>query len=142
MEIVKIKCPVCGKEEFVLIDPPYHCGMETYIEEYTKYYACLNCGLVLRFAKGLVDNLLFNAFLETEDGQKYVSEKNKLDKINEQIVLLEKRECDLRKELEDDIRSIRRDNEIKVELKELEKSIKDLRKDAEACKKEVDRLKK
>ena len=142
MEIKKMKCPVCGKEEFVLIDRPYSCGMETYIEDSTDYYICLNCGLILRFAKGLADNILYRAFLETDDGKKYIAEKRKLEGLNARIDSLEKKKRSLEKELDDDRRSIKRDKEIKEELKEISKELASAKKDVEVTRKEIEKLKK
>ena len=118
METKKIKCPVCGNEEFVLIDPPYEMGMDTYILEHTEYYACSECGLIYRFAKGIVDRMKNDKFLKTEDGQKWLKLKQESERLADQIANLEVRLVSLNEELEDENRSIKRDKELKKELKE------------------------
>ena len=118
METKKIKCPVCGNEEFVLIDPPYEMGMDTYILEHTEYYACSECGLIYRFAKGIVDRMKNDKFLKTEDGQKWLKLKQESERLADQIANLEVRLVSLNEELEDENRSIKRDKELKKEFKE------------------------
>ena len=118
MKVKKIKCPVCGNEEFVLIDVPYRVGMETYIEDYTEYYACSECGLIYRFAKGIIDRMKNDEFLKTEDGQKWLKLKQESERLNNQIANLEIRLVALTEESQDENRSIKRDKELKKELKE------------------------
>ena len=118
MKVKKIKCPVCGNEEFVLIDPPYEMGMDTYILEHTEYYACSECGLIYRFAKGIIDRMKNDEFLKTEDGQKWLKLKQESERLADQIANLEFRLVALTEESEDENRSIKRDKELKKELKE------------------------
>ena len=120
MKTKKIKCPVCGNEEYVLIDVPYRMGMDTYIEDYTEYYACSECGLIFRFAKGIVDRMKNDEFLKTENGQKWSKLKNESEGLADQIANLEVKLVSLNEELEDENRSIKRDKELKKELKEAE----------------------
>ena len=138
MEIMKVKCPVCGCEEFILLDnPPYKCGMETYIEDYTKYYGCKDCGLVLRFAKDHVDRIVMNAYLETEPGKKRISLEKRLDELKISLNVLNNRKNRIKEEQKDDSRSIERDRKNKEELKEIEQKIRQLHSEIDGVEKEL-----
>ena len=140
MEKIKIKCPVCGNGEFLKIEPPYHCGMDTYIQEYTKYFACLKCGLVLRFAKDIVDNAIEQAFLETDNGKKWFSLDKELKNLSSSIRSLEKRNDDLHNRMKDDNRSVASDRQMRNELKENQNKLCELKKRCSEIEKEMEKL--
>ena len=123
MEKVTIKCPVCGNNEFVKIDRPYKEGMDTYIEDYTQYCACSKCGLVLRFAKQLVDQLFERDYLQTDNGKKWSQLNAETKRLNDLLKSLEQHKFNLLKEKKDDHRTIMRDKQIDDELKQVKERI-------------------
>lgn len=142
MERYKIKCPVCGHEEFILIDKPYREGMDTYIEDYTEYYACCECGLILRFAKGIVKSKLNEEFLQTKDGKRWSELNKELEIAKHSLEHLIEKEKQLKQELKDDERSIKRDKAIKEELTSIKKEIPEAEKRIKVISKELENLKK
>ncbi len=123
MERVSIKCPVCGNNEFVKIDKPYREGMDTYIEDHTQYCACSKCGLVLRFAKQLVDALFEREFLQTDNGKRWSELNRKYKQLNDLLNNLNQTNNRLLQEKKDDRRSIMRDKQIDEELKQIKERI-------------------
>ena len=142
MERIKIKCPICGKEEFVEIEKPYSEGLDTYIKDNTNYFLCLNCGLVLRFYKKEAERILHGEFLETEKGKKWDELNNQLPSLSKKLSMLNKEKGNLQKELEDDNRTIARDKKIREDLKEIDVEIKEVEKRIRIIKKEMDELQK
>ena len=124
-----MKCPVCGKDEFVKIEKPYHEGMDTFINDYTNYIACTSCGLVLRFAKNHVDHLLEQEYLETADGKEWNSLRIKRDNLLKKLVELDARKKRLQEEAKDDRRTIARDKQIKEELSSVRSQIMSINKE-------------
>ena len=116
MERIKMKCPICGKTEFIKIEKPYKEGMDTFIQDYADYVACTNCGLVLRFAKKYVENLLEQEYLQTDDGKKWNALKIKRDRLLKEMVDLDVQKNKLNIEAKNDNRSVARDKKIKEEL--------------------------
>lgn len=142
MEKFKIKCPVCGNEDFLEIEPPYYCGMDTYIEDCTEYYACSNCGLVLRFAKGVVDRKLEEEFLNTDNGKKWSSLNNELKRIISSSQELEKKNEYLNDRLKDDRRSVASDRQMRIDLKENQNKLRENKKRVLEIEEEMKKLRK
>ena len=142
MERFKIKCPVCGNEVFIAIEKPYREGFETYIEDFCKYYACCNCGLVLRFAKKEVESKLREEFLSTEEGKRWKELDLKRSNLQSKLSNLARELDRLESELNDDRRSVARDRQIKEEIKTINQKIPVLNKEIDALLKEMDSIKK
>lgn len=142
MERVKIKCPVCGNEEFIPIEKPYREGFETYIQDYTQYYLCSECGLVLRFAKGLANGIKNQEFLETEKGKKWQKLNNESNQLSNRLKAYKDKLLDLKREQQDDRRSVARDKQIKEEIKEITKQLSDIEKKLELIEQEMKELRK
>ena len=134
MEIKKIKCPICGNEEFVKIEKPYHEGFETYIEDYTTYYGCTNCEYILRFGKGLAKSIKHQEFLATSEGHKWSELNKEIETLNSKISNNEKLLGNLKKESKNEYRTIKRDKEIKEQIERVKKENAALKKDLEIVK--------
>ena len=139
---IEVKCPVCGNEEFIEIGQPYHCGMDTYIDDMTSYFACSLCGLVLRFAPEIVQGLLEREYLETDNGKKWSSLNRELKNLLSSISMLENNNKDLRERLKDDSRSVASDKQMKNELKENQSKLQAFKKKALEIEKEMEKLRK
>ena len=141
MDNLKIKCPVCGGEEFIAIEKPYREGMDTYIEDYTKYCVCCKCGLVLRFAKGIVERKLREKFLSTEEGKKWQELDSRRTKLQSILAALENDLKKLELESNDDSRTVARDKQIKEEIKNTKQRISNLNKEIDSLTKQMNQLK-
>ena len=133
MERLKIKCPICGNTEFIEINTPYRTGMDTYIEDYTSYFACTNCGLVLRFAKQLADSAIEQEFRGTIEGKECIGLEKQAKDLRTKIDALNKKIESLKKEKENPNRTVKRDAEISVEMDQCKKDLKASKSELEAC---------
>ena len=131
MEIKKIKCPICGNEEFVKIEKPYHEGFETYIDDYTEYYGCTNCEYILRFGKGLAKRVMYEEFFSSPEGKKWAELNKKIEELIKNIDSNEKLLTKLRNESKNENRTIKRDKEIKEQIAKINKEKTSLKKELE-----------
>lgn len=122
---IKMTCPVCGGKEFIDVGIPYRVGMETYISDGSNYYGCVKCGLILRFNKSLVDSIIEKEFKQTEAGKRCTAFENQLKAVVESIKRMEMDLSIKKEEKKDPNRSVKRDQQLSVEIKELSKTIRE-----------------
>ena len=122
---IKMTCPVCGGKEFIDVGKPYGVGMDTFIRDESNYYGCVKCGLILRFNKSLVDSKIEEEFKQTEAGKRCTVFENQLKTVAESIKRMEMDLSIKKEEKKDPNRSVKRDQQLSIEIKELSKTIRE-----------------
>ena len=119
------KCPMCGCEDFVqgTVEDYTDCGSRTIATSYT----CFDCGYMflmdddLMSSKGRANSVLLPLFKELDEAIDLAGPECR--KLNSELTEIENKINLLNEELKDQNRTVKRDGEIKEELKQLEQDV-------------------